>query len=111
MSDTSHKWKVYNDDCLNILKTIPEESVDLIISDSPWIQKHGQGRKDVRPNSSGTVLDYPTMQLPDIQKHLEQATSLCDENAVLFLWMIEKYLFEARTIAENCVWKFNARMT
>lgn len=86
-----------------------EQKYDLILSDPPWDQKRG-GRKDVRPNSSGKELDYQTMELSDIQSHLLQATSLCNEDAVLFLWAIDKYLFEAQAIAENCGWKLHARM-
>jgi len=87
-----------------------KQRYDLILSDPPWNQRRGQGRKDVRPNSSGIELDYPTMELSDIQEHLRQATSLCNEDAVLFLWTIDKYLFEAQNIAENCGWKLHARM-
>lgn len=28
--------KLYNDDCLNVLKTIPDKSVDLIVTDCPY---------------------------------------------------------------------------
>ena len=87
-----------------------DRKYDLILSDPPWDQKRGQGKKDVRPNSSGTPLDYPVCSLEEIEEHMKQATSLCSENAVLFLWAIEKYLFEAQTIAENCGWKLHARM-
>ena len=30
--------KLYNDDCLNILKTIKDESVDLILDDLPYME-------------------------------------------------------------------------
>lgn len=87
-----------------------DQQYDLILSDPPWNQKRGQGKKDVRPNSSGIPLDYPVCSLEEIEEHMKQATSLCSENAVLFLWTIEKYLFEAQTIAESCGWKLHARM-
>ena len=86
-----------------------DRQYDLILSDPPWNQSRG-GRKDVRPNSSGTELDYQTMELSGIQEHMKQATSLCSKDAVLFLWTIEKYLFEAPDIAESCGWKLHARM-
>ena len=28
--------KLYNDDCLNIIKKIPNESIDLIVTDPPY---------------------------------------------------------------------------
>src|SRR5574344_1441177 len=30
------KYKLYNDDCMNILKTLPNKSVDLTIADIPY---------------------------------------------------------------------------
>ena len=51
---------------------------NLILSDPPWRQSKG-GKKSVRPNSSGTKLDYPTCSLDIIKEHLRQATSLCSK--------------------------------
>ena len=42
--------KLYNDDCLNILKTIPNESIDLICTDPPY--------KITSRGSSGTMGGY-----------------------------------------------------
>ena len=58
-------------------------------------------KKKVRPVSSGTELDYPVCSLDEIKGHLAQATSLCQGYSVLFLWTIDKYLFEAQQIAES----------
>ena len=49
---------------------------DLIVADPPWKQARGQGKKKVRPNSSGVPLDYPVCSLEEIKEHLRQATSL-----------------------------------
>ena len=70
-----------------------QNQYDLILADPPWKQMKG-GSKKVRPKSSGTELDYPTCSLEEIKEHLRQATSLCSENSILFLWTIDKYLFE-----------------
>ena len=83
---------------------------DLILADPPWKQKKGQGKKNVRPLSSGTELDYPVCSLDEIKEHLAQATSLCQGDSVLFLWTIDKYLFEAQQIAESLGYKLHARM-
>lgn len=82
---------------------------NLILSDPPWKQSKG-GKKSVRPNSSGTKLDYPTCSLDIIKEHLRQATSLCSKDSVLFLWTIDKYLFDAQKIAEELGYKLHARM-
>lgn len=82
---------------------------DVIYADPPWKQSRG-GKKSVRPKSSGVELEYPTISLEEIKEHLEQATSLTQENSVLFLWTIDKYLFEAEQIAKDLGYKLHARM-
>ena len=83
---------------------------DLILADPPWKQKKG-GKKSVRPDSSGKELDYPVCTLDEIKSHLKQADKLVrGENSILFLWTIDKYLFEAQHIAEELGYKLHARM-
>ena len=56
-------------------------------------------------------MDYPVCSLEEIKEHLKTATSLCkSDNCFLFLWTIDKYLFEAQTIAEELGFKLHARM-
>lgn len=86
-----------------------ENKYDLILADPPWKQSKG-GKKSVRANSSGRPLDYQVCTLEEIEKHLQQAEKNTDENAVLFLWTIDKYLFEAQQIAERLGFKLHARL-
>lgn len=83
---------------------------DLILADPPWRQTKG-GKKNVRPDSSGTELDYPVCSMEEIKEHLRQATGLAaGDNLILFLWTIDKYLFEAQQMAESLGYKLHARM-
>lgn len=82
---------------------------DLIYADPPWKQSKG-GKKNVRKNSSGKPLDYQTISLEEIEEHLRQATTLTSENSIMFLWTIDKYLFEGQKIAEKLGYKLHARM-
>lgn len=86
-----------------------DKKYNIIYADPPWKQSKG-GKKSVRKNSSGKPLDYPTISVQEIKEHLRQATSLTTENSVLFLWTIDKYLFEAQKIAEDLGYKLHARM-
>lgn len=86
-----------------------DKKYDLLYADPPWKQSRG-GKKKVRVNSSGKALDYPTCSLEEIKNHLEVATSKTNENSILFLWTIDKYLFEAQNIAESLDYKLHARM-
>lgn len=81
---------------------------DLILADPPWKQSKG-GKRKTRPKQNRS-LDYPTCSLEEIAEHLRVATDLTEDNAVLFLWTIDKFLFEAEVIAENLGYKLHARM-
>lgn len=82
---------------------------DLIVADPPWKQSKG-GKKLSRLNSSGKPLDYPTCSINEIREHLVVATSLTYDNSILFLWTIDKYLFDAENIAKSLGYKLHARM-
>lgn len=86
-----------------------DKQYSVIYADPPWKQSKG-GKKKVRANSSGKPLDYPVISLDEIKAHLRQAVSLNKENSVLFLWTIDKYLFEAQELAESLGYKLHARM-
>lgn len=86
-----------------------DKKYDIIYADPPWKQSKG-GKKNVRENSSGKPLNYPVCSLEEIKQHLSQATSLTRNNSILFLWTIDKYLFQAQEIAEELGYKLHARM-
>ena len=86
-----------------------DQRYDLIVTDPPWKQAKG-GKKSVRENSSGKPLDYPVCSLEKIKEHLRAADALTSNNAVLFLWTIDKYLFEAEEMAKELGYKLHARM-
>lgn len=81
----------------------------VIMADPPWKQSKG-GKKSRRPNSSGEPLDYATLSLEDITEHLGKASDLAASKHVLFLWTIDKYLFEAENIAKGLGYTLHARM-
>lgn len=86
-----------------------DKRYDLLYADPPWKQSKG-GKKAVRPCSSGAELDYPVISLEEIKQHLTAADKLTGENAVLFLWTIDKYLFEAEEMAKSLGYKLHARL-
>lgn len=81
----------------------------VIYADPPWKQSKG-GKKATRPISSGGDLSYKTLSLLEIEQILLKARDIADSPHVLFLWTIDKYLFEAEEIARNCEYKLHARM-
>lgn len=81
----------------------------VICADPPWRQAKG-GKKAVRPKSSGEKLEYPTLSLAEIERHLYLALYHVEKNSVLFLWTIEKYLPEAEKLAKKLGYKLHSRM-
>lgn len=86
-----------------------DKKYQIIYADPPWKQSKG-GKKAVRANSSGKELDYHTCSLSEIEQHIAEAVANTDDNSVMFLWTIDKYLFEAQEIAERLGYKLHARM-
>lgn len=87
--------------------SFPDKKYQIIYSDPPWRQSKG-GKKNVRPKSSGEKLDYQVISLEEIEIHLKNINT--ETNSVLFLWAIDKYLFEAEQIAKRLGYKLHARM-
>lgn len=81
----------------------------IIYADPPWKQAKG-GKKNVRPNSSGEKLDYPVISIEDITEIMQKASLLGDVNHNLFLWAIDKTLWEAEQMAKGMGYKLHARM-
>ena len=75
----------------------------IVYADPCWNQKKG-GLRSVRPNQD-RKLDYPTLSLDEIKKILSDF-----DGKVLFLWTIDKFLFEAQKIAEELGYKLHSRI-
>lgn len=81
----------------------------VILADPPWRLVKG-GKKNVRPNSSGKPLDYDVMDLNEIEETLKHFSEMGEDDHVMFLWTIEKYLPQAEVIAKNLGYKLHVRM-
>ena len=75
----------------------------IIYADPAWNQKKG-GLRRVRPNQE-RKLDYQTLSLNKIKEILSQF-----QGDILFLWTIDKFLFDAQKITEELGYKLHARI-
>lgn len=82
---------------------------DLILSDPAWKQSKG-GKKNVRPNSSGEELIYKTISLEEIEEIQKEVRDMSNENHILFMWTIDKYLHESEQMIARLGYKLHARM-
>ena len=81
----------------------------VILSDPAWRQSKG-GKKSSRPNSSGGDLDYTTLSLDQITNIQRKSMELAEDDHILFLWTIEKYLPEAEKMLKELSYKLHVRM-
>jgi len=79
----------------------PNKKYQIIYADPPWNIKAGAGNLHI-PHQKTRNLIYPIMNIEDIIKL--PVKDILDENAVLFLWTINKYLEQSYEVARK--WGF-----
>ncbi len=82
---------------------LPKKEYKIIYADPPYPQRKG-GLRKVRPNQN-RKLDYPILSLEEIKEILSKF-----QGEVLFLWTIDKFLFEAQKIGEELGYKLHDRI-
>ncbi len=83
----------------------PDKKYQIIVADPPWEIK--KIIKRVRPNQVN--MDYPMMSLTEI-KNLPVST-ISDDYCTLFLWTIDKYLYDSKGVLESWGFKYHLTMT
>ena len=88
--------KLYNDDCLNVLKTIPDESIDLVVTDPPYRTISGGNKSEkwksgyansVLYRNDGKIFDYNsidfTQWIPEVYRVLKDKSHFyCMTNVI-----------------------------
>ena len=67
------------------------------------------GRRKVRPNQD-KELTYETLSLENIKNIHKQVFTLCDDKCNIFMWTIDKYLFETEQMMRELGYTLHARM-
>ena len=81
----------------------PDKKYQIIVADPPWqIQKI---KRRVRPNQ--VEMDYPMMTLDEIKTL--PVESIANDKCTLFVWTIDKYLFDTKSVVE--AWGFKYHLT
>jgi N6-adenosine-specific RNA methylase IME4 len=88
---------------LNLIP-FPDKKYNIIVADPPWQIK--KIKKRVRPNQ--VEMDYPMMSIEEI-KNLP-VNKIADDKCTLFLWTIDKYLFDSKDVLESWGFKYHLTM-
>ena len=101
--------KLYNGDCLEVMKDIPDNSVDLIVTDPPY--------KITKRGSSGTMGGYWTSDIAkkgkifynnsiSCKEYLPEFYRVLKDSSILYLMCNNTNLQEMINVGTNCGFKF-----
>ena len=109
---------LYNDDCLNVMKKMSDESVDMIYLDPPFFTQRKQklsnsaGKKyefsDVW-NSRQDYVEYMRVRLLEMQRILKNTGNIflhCDTSASYYLRMLLDDVFGENNFQSEIIWTY-----
>ena len=110
--------KIFNDDCLNILKQIPAETIDMVYLDPPFYtqRKHSLSSangiryefSDVWP-SRVQYIEYMEKRLLEIKRVLKSSGSIflhCDTSASHYLRMLLDDIWGEKNFRSEIIWYY-----
>jgi N6-adenosine-specific RNA methylase IME4 len=86
-----------------------DRKFQILYTDPPWKQTKG-GLRKARPNQ-GKELDYQTItleEITEIQRHVTE--NVMDDTHTIFMWTIDKYLYESEKMLTDMGYRLHARM-
>ena len=77
--------RIYNEDCLEGMKHIPDGSVDLIVTDPPYLMNYKTGRrKDKAHRFNDVILNDDNEQL--IADYVKECYRILKEDSAMYLF-------------------------
>ena len=74
--------KIYNQDCLEVMKDIPDKSVDLVVTDPPYLMNYRSNRRVVKDKFEHIANDVDSKDL--IISYLKEAHRILKDNTALY---------------------------
>lgn len=109
---------LYNDDCLTVMTTFPDESIDMIYLDPPFYTQKRQTLADSSGRrfefsdlweSRNEYLAYMRVRLVEMRRVLKDSGSIflhCDLSAVHYLRIILDEIFGEQNLRSEIVWTY-----
>ena len=85
--------------------SLPDAKYRLIYADPPWAYRDGVGVAGSVQCGPGAAMKYPTMSIAELCNL--NVKDICDDDAVLFLWVTSPLLFECQPVIK--AWGFSYR--
>ncbi len=109
---------IIHGDCLNVLKKIDTESIDMIYLDPPFFTQKIQTLKDIRGNeysfgdiwnSKAEYLNYIKIRVQELKRVLKNTGNIflhCDEKASHYLRLILDDVFGEENFRSEIIWTY-----
>jgi site-specific DNA-methyltransferase (adenine-specific) len=79
------KNTIYNKDCIEIMRQIREKSIDLIVTDPPYLMNYKTGhRKDKNHKFCSTILNDDNFEL--ISSYIKLAYNILKDNTAMYMF-------------------------
>ena len=109
---------LYNDDCLNVLKTMENECIDMVYLDPPFFSQSKQTLRDTKGNkyeftdlwdSRAEYLEYIRLRLSEIKRVLKSSGTVflhCDTSASHYLRILLDEVFGENNFRSEIIWTY-----
>ena len=102
--------KLYVGDNLAIMRSLPDESVDLIATDPPFYSKKNYKEFDDRWSSLEEFIEFMRLRLIEMRRLLKETGSIyvhCDQSASHYLKVEMDKIFGRENFRNDIIWGYN----
>ena len=103
---------IYNQDCLDLMKSLPKESIDLIYIDPPFFTQQDFGQFTDKWDSSNSYLDYMKVRLIEMHRLLKETGSFylhCDYRTNYKFRVLLNDIFGEGNFINEIIWHYGMR--
>jgi|SRR5690625_240081 len=76
--------KIYHGDCLEIMKDIPDKSIDLVVTDPPYLMNYKTGRRKYDHRFNDVILGDNDEEL--IKDYIKECHRILKENTAMYIF-------------------------
>jgi site-specific DNA-methyltransferase (adenine-specific) len=101
--------KLFNDDCLKVLPTIPDNSIDLVLTDPPYGMNYQSGRRKIKHNkiTNDNSIDWLYFSLKEFNRVLKENSHCYIFCSIHYLTKFIDYAKESFKLKDILIWEKN----
>lgn len=77
-------WKIYEDNCLDVLPKLEDESIDLVVTDPPYLINYHTGRRKTPHDFAKPILNDTNQDL--IKKAIKELYYILKDNSAFYIF-------------------------